>query len=382
MNATIKRCQPIEYFTSECSKLCRSHCFYLDRVHTYLEYKTCDMDTATLQLYIRQQINTKETDSVLFSWQDSELTSDSFDFFNQVIELQKQFAQDKSIINTVLTNSALLDNSWCEFFKKNNFIISIPVNVDVSTHNNFCKTVSGKPTVHQIEESVSLLQKHGVDFSTLTSIDAINSQQPLRVYHYLKNLGSQHMQFIPLLEPIEQGGVSARSLAPAAFGTFLKTIFYTWVRLDIGTIKIPIFEQAFAAWCELPTANRIFSPSENDTSALKTNDDLYQHNHFAHSKTLRSNSRQSVITRIQKNKTVGQHKPLLAAECVSCKMEFACRGGCPKDRIVFSQRGAPELNYFCESYLAFFTYVEPYMLMMRALWEQNYAPSDIRQYLA
>lgn len=30
----------------------------------------------------------------------------------------------------------------------------------------------------------------------------------------------------------------------------------------------------------------------------------------------------------------------------------------------------------------FFLYAEPYMLMMRALWEQNYIPSDIRQYLA
>lgn len=63
-------------------------------------------------------------------------------------------------------------------------------------------------------------------------------------------------------------------------------------------------------------------------------------------------------------------------------MEFACRGGCAKDRIALPQSGVPQLNYFCESYQAFFTYIEPYMLMMKALWDQNYAPSDIRKYLA
>ncbi|MCZ8640235.1 hypothetical protein AYR06_13255 [Escherichia albertii] len=79
---------------------------------------------------------------------------------------------------------------------------------------------------------------------------------------------------------------------------------------------------------------------------------------------------------------VEQCKPLLAAECMSCNIKFACHGGCPKQRIAFSRNGLPALNYFCESYQSFFSYVEPYMLMMRALWEQNYAPSDIRQYLA
>lgn len=342
------------------SAFCNLHCTYCFKAPPCPECKTSsmDIDDAILQLFIRQKIDSQEADDVIFTWQGNKPTLDGFSFFKRVIELQRQFSHGKNIINTLLIDGILLDDRWCEFFKKNQFVISISVNVDTSLYDNVREMISDKLMTHQIEESVRLLQKHGVEFNTLTVIDAMNSQQPLRIYHYLKNLGSRHMQFIPFLASVAHGGGDARSLAPAAWGTFLKTIFYTWVRLDIGTIDIPIFQHTFTAWCGLPVEHGISYPSENNASALKTSDELDQYDRSVNSKLS------------------------LAEECASCKMKFVCHGGCPKDRIILSRRGIPELNYFCESYLAFFTYVEPYMLMMKALWEQNYAPSDIRQYLA
>lgn len=380
----MKNCHIMKFTNASCNLRC-SHCWYLDKTQRYLQCSTCDMDDATLQLFIRQQIDTQGTDDVIFSWQNSELTPHRLNFFKRVITLQQQIAQGKNIINTVLINGILLDDNWCVFFKKNQFIISISVDVDTPLHDNFYGTISGKPTTQQIEQAARLLQKHDVEFNTLTVVDAINSQQPLRIYHYLKRLGSRHMQFIPLLESLAQSGVETKSLAPAALGTFLKTIFYTWIRMDIGTIKIPIFEHAFTAWCRLPTASSLSSPSEKNASVVKINNALYQSVRSVNSKYLRSNSHQpatNMIQEIKANQIIELHNPLLPAECMSCKVKFVCHGGCPHERIALSRRGTQELNYFCESYLAFFTYVEPYMLMMRALWEQNHAPSDIRLYLS
>lgn len=316
--------------------------------------KTYCMDDTELQLFIRQEIDAQETHDVFFSWPDCELTPERLVFFRRVIELQKRFAQDKNIINRVLINGILLDDGWCEFFKGNQFLINISVDVDIQPVDKSHRDITVKSTVQLVEKAVRLLQKHDIEFQTVTIIKPINSQQPLRVYHYLKNLGSRHMLFLPLLNPHAQGGVDAQGLTPAALGIFLKTIFYTWVRLDIGTIKIPFFENTFATWCGLSVPTCMFAPSGNGALAQKNTVNLI----------------------------VEPCKPSLVTECESCKMEFACHGGCAKDRIAFSQNGVQELNYFCESYQAFFTYAEPYMLMMRALWEQNYAPSDIRQYLA
>ncbi|WP_353655442.1 radical SAM protein [Citrobacter sp. Cy230] len=380
MKTIMKNCHVM---TPPTSASCNSRCTYCFKAQPCPN--GMDIDDVTLQLFIRQQIDTQETGDVIFTWQGNEPTLDRFNFFKRVIELQQQFAQGKNIINTLLIDGILLDDSWCELFKKNQFLISIAVDDDISLQDSVCKTTSGKPLYHLIEEAVRLLQKHDLEFSTRTVINAMNSQNPLRLYHYLKNLGSRHMQFIPLLEPLTQGGVDARSLTPAALGTFLKTLFYSWVRLDIGTIKIPIFEHAFAAWCGLPAPTCAFALFGDSVFASKINDDLYECDCLVNPKTLLSNNHQPVITTMLKsteNQIIEQNKPLLVAECMSCKVKFACHGGCPKDRVVLSERGIPELNYYCESYQVFFTYIEPYMLMMIALWEQNYAPSDIRQYLS
>lgn len=233
--------------STSCNLRC-SYC-YFDKVQSCSEYTTCNSDDETLQLFIRQRIDAHKVGNAIFSWQVHELTPDKLDFFNKIIRLQQQIVQGNKIINTVLINGVLLDDSWCKFFKRHQFIVSISVNANTSLHNDFCETISDKPTIRQIEAAVRLLRKHDVEFNTLTVINSINSQQPLQIYHYLKNLGSRHMQFIPLFEPLAQEGGDTHSLAPAALGIFLKTIFYTWVRLDIGTITIPVFEHAFASWC-------------------------------------------------------------------------------------------------------------------------------------
>ncbi|WP_366918812.1 hypothetical protein [Citrobacter werkmanii] len=199
---------------------------YLNKAQTYSEYTACDMDDMTLLLFIHQKIDAQETNNVIFSWQSDELTSDRFHFFKRVIELQQQCAQGKNIINTLLTKGILLDDHWCEFFKTNQFLISLSVDGDAAPYDNIHETISGKLTNYLVKETVRLLQQHDIDFNTLTIVNAINSQQPLRIYHYLKSLGSRHMQFIPLLEPLAQGDVDKRSLAPAELAKFLKTIFY------------------------------------------------------------------------------------------------------------------------------------------------------------
>lgn len=321
--------------------------------------KTYCMDDTELQLFIRQEIDTRGTHDVIFSWQDCELTPERLIFFKSVIELQKKFSQDKKIINTLPINGTLLDDSWCEFFKENQFLISVEVDVDIQPVDKLHNEISVKSTNHIVEKTVRLLQKHDLEFQTVTVIDAINSQQPLQVYHYLRNLGSRHMLFIPFLKPLERGGFEAQSLSPTALGIFLKTIFYTWIRLDIGTIKIPFFEHTFAAWCGLSVPNCVYAPSDDSNQATAT-------------------AMQEIIA----NQRVDQSQTTRVEECTRCKVEFACHGGCARESIALSQCADPQLNYFCEGYKAFFTYVEPYMLMMRALWEQSYAPSDIRQYLA
>ncbi|MET3066030.1 anaerobic sulfatase maturase [Atlantibacter hermannii] len=379
----MKSCHVMVKPTGALCNLGCDYCFYLEKARLYPERNTRCMDDETLRQFIQQHIAAQETDEVIFAWQGGEPTLAGIAFFQRAVALQKQFAQGKTILNTFQTNGLLLDDAWCRFFRKHQFLIGISVDGDALLHDAFRKTNAGKPTHHRVEAAVKLLQKHGVAFNTLTVVNALNSQHPLRVYNALKTLGSRHMQFIPLLETTGEG-IHERSVKPADFGTFLTTIFTHWIRQDIGQVEIPLFEHAFAVWCGMPALTCVFAPSCGSAFALEMNGDLYQCDHFVTPDHLLGNLQQRTIREMldsEANQVFGQKKQSLAPECAACEVRFACHGGCPKDRIALSARGVPELNYFCASYRAFFTFVDPWMRAMKSLWEQGRAPSDIRHFL-
>lgn len=379
----MKSCHVMVKPTGAICNLACDYCFYLEKAQLYPERKTRSMDDTTLTQFIRQHIAAQETDEVIFAWQGGEPTLAGLAFFQRAVALQKQFSQGKTILNTFQTNGILLNDDWCHFFHQHNFLIGISIDGDALLHDAFRKTISGKPTHQRVVEAVDLLKKYKVQFNTLTVVNALNSQYPVRVYEYLKSLGSHHMQFIPLLETTAEG-VDERSVTPSSFGIFLKTIFYHWIRRDIGVIEIPFFEHTFAAWCALPALTCVFSPTCGNAFALEQNGDLYQCDHFVNKANLLGNIQHSTIGEMldsDANRLFGQSKQPVAPECINCDVKFACHGGCPKDRISHSSRGVAELNYFCSSYQTFFRYTEPYMLMMKSLLNEGYSPSDIRHTL-
>ena len=378
------RCHIMAKPTGSLCNLACDYCFYLDKSTLYPHRKSRCMDDATLENYIIQHIDAQDTDQVLFAWQGGEPTLAGLSFFQKAVDLQQRFSQGKTIQNTFQTNGILLNDEWCRFFHQHAFLVGISIDGDAALHDKYRKTIAGKPTHTRVAEAVSLLNKYHVEFNTLTVVNAVNSCYPLEVYEYLKQLGSRHMQFIPLLESTKEG-VSERSVEPEKLATFLKTIFYHWVRQDIGIIELPFFEHTFAAWCGLPAVTCEFAPSCGYAFALELNGDVYQCDHFVSPEYLLGNIHHEHIKDIMASKackTFGEAKQPQAPECGSCRVKFLCHGGCPKDRIALSSRGLSELNYFCSSYKSFFMYSEPYMLMMKSLHENGYRPADIHQFLA
>ncbi len=52
----------------------------------------------------------------------------------------------------------------------------------------------------------------------------------------------------------EGNQVSERSVQPEQWGTFLNTIFDEWVRHDVGTVFVQLFDTALASWYGAPSA--------------------------------------------------------------------------------------------------------------------------------
>ena len=75
--------------------------------------------------FITDYIKSRPTLVIEFVWQGGEPTPLGIDFFERVIALQRSFASGKTITNSCQTNGTLLNDEWCDFLRKNHFMVGI-----------------------------------------------------------------------------------------------------------------------------------------------------------------------------------------------------------------------------------------------------------------
>lgn len=204
------------------------------------------------------------------------------------------------------------------FFKQHAFLVGVSIDGDAALHDEWRVTRSGKPTHGKVEQAVKCLVRHGVEFNTLTVVNHTNMHHPVRVYNYLKSIGSRYMQFIPLIErSAEEGGIGLAhpeggqtrmmpwSVDSLQFGHFLNAIFDVWVRNDIGDIGIQMFEQTLAAWCGLPPQVCVFAPTCGSAFAMEMNGDVYNCDHFVYPQYKLGNIQDSTLRAMNNSEKTG-----------------------------------------------------------------------------
>jgi len=384
--------------SSKCNIDC-TYCFYLEKEKLYPEQAdNWKMDDKTLERYIIQQIEAQSTDQVVFAWQGGEPTLLGLAFFQKAIKLQQQYGLGKQIINTLQTNGILINEEWCKFFKKHHFLIGVSIDGPKELHDIYRLTRSGKATHKKTIAAIELFNKFDIEFNTLTVISNANARSPLEVYHYLKSIGSRHMQFIPLVEREVQeqtaDGLTLLhpgrkevvqlcdwSVVPEQYGLFMAAIFNEWVRLDIGKVWVQLFENTYALTCEQPSQICVFSPTCGSDFALESNGDIYACDHYVFAEFKLGNIHEISIKEInqsKENQEFGLSKQqTLSKDCLNCEYLNLCNGGCPKHRFSLSSSMKPEQNYLCFGYKTFFSYASPYMDLMKKLYQAGRPATDI-----
>ncbi len=374
-----------------------SYCFFLNKELLY-PGSHFRMSDAVLDLYIRQLIESHRTNQVTVAWQGGEPTLMGLDFYKRAIEFQSQYQRPGMVFeNTMQTNGTLLNDDWCEFFRAHGFLIGISIDGPRELHDVYRVDKSGRPTFDRVMKGLRLLQKHGVEYNILTTVNRLNADHPLEVYRFLREeAGATWMQFIPVIERLNQAGVSLyqegstvseRSVLPEQLGSFLSTIFDEWVRNDVGRVFVQTFEATARNWLGLPSSGMcVFDAICGHGLALEHNGDLYSCDHFVEPKHLLGNIRQNHMKDLagsDHQRTFGRAKlETLTRYCRECEVEFACKGECPKNRFLTAPDGEPGLNYLCEGYRAFFHHVDRPMKIMAGLLRRGYPAAQVMQVLA
>jgi uncharacterized protein len=367
-----------------------TYCYYLEKEKLYPATENFRMPDAVLEQYVRQYIESQAVPEVSFAWQGGEPTLLGVDFFRQAVEFQKKYANGKRIANALQTNGVLLDDEWCEFFTANRFLIGLSVDGPRELHDRYRVDKGGKPSFDRVMAGLAMLKKHQTEFNTLTVVNRANAQKPLEVYRFLKEIGSGYMQLIPLVERKPDRGakdlgldysqpplsgkwspsepVTAWSVESRQYGEFLVAIFDEWVRQDVGTHFVQLFDVALGSWMGLSAGLCVFAETCGTALVLEHNGDLFACDHYVYPRyklgNLMNTSLGEMVNSPAQQQFGAAKLTTLPKYCRDCDVKFACHGECPKHRFLRTIDGEPGLNYLCAGYKRFFHYVDPYLRRM------------------
>ena len=391
---------------STCNIDC-TYCFFLSKEALYPNDKS-RMSAETLEQYIRQLLESHRAPNVTVAWQGGEPTLMRVEFFRKAVELVEQYRQPHQVVqHTFQTNGILLDDEWCEFFAANGFLVGLSVDGPKELHDTYRVDRRDQGTWEKVMNGWRLLRKHGVDFNILSTVNAANERHGRDVYRFLRDdLGAKWMQFIPIVEraspetlaianqgwSVREDGrkrllytqsgnlVTERSVGKRQYGQFLVDIFEEWVRHDVGTVYVQMFDVTLEAFFGRHLLC-IHAPTCGYGPAIEHNGDLYSCDHFVEPDYLLGNIHQTHMVELvakPQQRAFGMAKlDALTAQCRDCKVRHLCNGGCPKDRFSTSRSGEEGHNYLCEGLEYFFMHTGPTFTKMAQLLNEGQAPSDV-----
>ena len=383
-----------------CNLDCK-YCFYLEKENLYPNADDFKMPYNILESFIRQKISAHKVQNVHFSWQGGEPTMLGVEYFKKVVEFQKKYANGKTVTNAFQTNGILLNDEWCEFFNKNNFLIGLSIDGPKEIHDKYRVNKVGNPTFDQVIRGIEYLKKHKVEFNTLTVVHKDNSYKPLEVYNFLKEAGSGFMQFIPIVERIaetpneglslispsygEPARVSDWSVEPVQFGNFLCSIFDEWVRKDVGKVFVQLFDVSLEIWYGMQPSLCVFRKTCGDAMIIEHNGDVYSCDHYVYPENklgnIMDNPLESLVNSGQQRKFGIDKLMSLPDYCKNCEVRFACNGECPKHRFLKTPDGEDGLNYLCAGYKKYFKHIDVYMNYMVDELKNKRPPANIMNWV-
>lgn len=344
--------------SGNCNMRC-DYCFYCDEMENRTQSSYGFMSEETLKNVIRKTMLRAES-SISYAFQGGEPMLRGLDFFEKLIELQNKYNINNITVNNALqTNGYLINDEWCRFFKKHNFLIGVSVDGTRDIHDGYRHTKTGEDTFDVIASNIQMLEQYGVEYNILTVVTQRAATNIQTIYKSYAKRGWHYQQYIECLDPLgAERGKQPYSLQPETFGRFMTALFDLWYE-DWKKRKQPYirkFENYIAILagympesCEQRGCCGLQVVVEADGSVYPC--DFYMLDEYRLGNF--NTDRLSDIDRKRQDIAFVERSRGLSVQCKKCKYYFICRGGCQRNR-EWNSADNGYTNYLCQGYRYFF----------------------------
>ncbi|NNG70096.1 GRRM system radical SAM/SPASM domain protein [Rhizobium laguerreae] len=235
---TYEECGPIELLILQPTEFCNIDCTYC-----YLRNRNSRsrMSEETIDASYRLAIESGLANGPLtIAWHAGEPLTAGLPFYRTAVEKFKSLAPiGLDYRHSIQTNAMLINDEWAAFFKEHDIRVGVSVDGPSFIHDVNRVTRRGGGTHAAAMQGISYLQKHGVEFHTISVLTRQSLSFPREILDFLISIGSTYICFN--VEEIESHNISS-SLSPND-GLDAKDAcraFFAELMHEVGRAKQPV----------------------------------------------------------------------------------------------------------------------------------------------
>ena len=339
--------------SSSCNLRC-TYCFYHSlstmresAFHGMMEEKMID-DIITKALAFVGK------DRFYLSFQGGEPLLRGKEFF---IKVGKRLKNRPNTFLAIQTNGTLIDDEWCQIFKKYNYLIG--VSLDGTREYNKCRIKpNGESAFDDVMIGIMHLKNNDVPFNVLTVLSKNVVLNVDEIYKFYRNENFRFLQFIPCLKPLNGGDYNQEDYpTEKEYATFLKKLFgYYLVDIIKGNyVSIRQFDNFVrlakglnAEQCGMNGVCSVQFVIEGDGTVYPC--DFYCLDEYALGNV--SDMDFYEMSKSPVSKKFIEESLIVEEKCKKCPYYRLCKGGCKREKIDVEK---------CNAYKEFFAYALPHL---------------------
>ena len=140
----------------------------------------------------------KYSKEITFMWHEGEPLVMPISYYETGIEIINAYARKAPHTkpqHSILTNGTLINDRWCDFFKKYDVSVGVSVDGPEFIHDVYRKTRSGKGTFESVSNGISILKKNGINPYFLTTIHNETLKHPRELFEFYRSQNVRKVGF-------------------------------------------------------------------------------------------------------------------------------------------------------------------------------------------
>ncbi len=197
--------------SSKCNLDC-SYCFYKKVASQRNVFDYGMMKKETVIRLLDKLFAENENCCFNFVFQGGEPSLAGIDFYYFFIEEVNKRQGNNLVTYAFQTNASLIDEKWCQLFKKHDFLLGLSLD-GFKENNNYYRS-----NYDDVIKTAVLLKKYGIAFNILTVLTPELIKKPLELFSFYQEKDFRYFQLIPCLDEI----------SPEDFYHFYSVFFNRW----------------------------------------------------------------------------------------------------------------------------------------------------------